>query len=468
MYNTLARAKEEFIPIEENRVSVYSCGPTLCQFVNVGECRRFLLVDLLRRYLEFRGFEVHLVMNITDLDDRTIEGAEKSGMSLGAFTGQYEKAFLEDLKTLRIKPATVYPKASEHVEDMIRLTQSLMEKGYAYEKFRSIYFDISRVKGYGRLSRIDLDKIRVGKTVDLDQYEKENPRDFTLLKRSTLNELKRGIFYKTRWGNLRPSWHMECSAMAMKYLPTPYDIHTSGLNLIFPHHENAVAIGQALSGQPPARYWLHNELVTANGGDGAGNSAGKSGNGLPALRDILERGFSGREVRYWLLSRHYRKPIHFSWAKLQGAKNTLAHLDRFVQKIRSCQAGPSLTEADQLIYDLRHGFIEALNDDLNMAPALAALFQFTRKVNRVMDRKGLCDPDRQKLLDALGKINVVLGFLDLESSEVDRQALDLIAARETARQEKDWPLADRLRTQLRELGVEVTDTRQGPVWRLVS
>jgi cysteinyl-tRNA synthetase len=318
LYNTKAHKKEEFIPIEENCVTMYSCGPTLCHPIQLGQCRRFLFSDLIRRYLEFKGYRVIHTMNLTDLDDRTIEGAQKDGLSLKEFTSKYHRAFLDDLGHLNIRRANAYPKASEHVDDMIELTQKLLEKGYAYEKFRSIYFDISRFKDYGKLSRIDLDKIRLGKTVNLDQYEKENPRDFTLLKRSTLNELKSGIFYETRWGNVRPSWHLECSAIAVKYLPPPYDIHTGGIDLIFPHHENAIAISQAATDESPANYWVHNELVMI---DGKKPSRFPDKNTL-FLREILSRGYSGREVRYWLLSHHYRKPIHFTWSKLETARNT--------------------------------------------------------------------------------------------------------------------------------------------------
>jgi len=252
IFNALSRGKEEFIPIEENRVTLYSCGPTLCEVIRLDHARRFLFSDLIRRYMEFKGYQVTHIMNVTDLDDRTIEGAEMAGMPLKKFTDKYYQSFLEDIDEVNIKRATAYPRSSEHIDDMIELTKKLLERGYAYEKFRSVYFDISRFKDYGRLSGIDLEKIKLGKTVDLDEYEKENPRDFTLLKRSTLSELKRGIYFKTQWGNVRPGWHLQCSAMAFKYLGSTYDIHTGGVNLTFPHHENTIAINQALSNTLPA------------------------------------------------------------------------------------------------------------------------------------------------------------------------------------------------------------------------
>ncbi|RLC22797.1 MAG: cysteine--tRNA ligase [Deltaproteobacteria bacterium] len=464
IYNTLSRKKEAFVPIEENRVGIYSCGPTLCQEIEVGQCRRFLFSDLMRRYLESKGYEVVHVMNVTDLDDRTIEGAEKAGLSLKEFTDRYYTAFLEDIDRLNVKRATRYVRASDHVDDMIRLTGKLLEKGFAYEKFHSIYFDISRFRDYGRLSRIDLDKIRLGKTVDLDQYEKENPRDFTLLKRSTLNELKKGIFFQTQWGNIRPSWHMECAAMALKHLGDRYDIHTSGVDLIFPHHENAIAISQAATGNLPANFWVHNEMVMVNGGEPAGNER----NTQLTLRDILAKGYTGREVRYWLLSRHYRKPIFFSWSKLDTARNTLAHMDKFVQKLHYSRPGPSDPEMDQIIYDLRKQSVESMDDDFNVSAALAALFRFIRRINRIMDHGGLSPDDRDKVLKVLGDVNSVLGVMILEIPEADETMAALIRERAEARARKDWETSDRLRAQLREMGIEVTDTAEGQVWRRIN
>ena len=464
LYNTFKRKKEDIVPIEENRITMYTCGPTLCHLIHLGQCRRFLFSDLIRCYLEFKGYQVTHIMNVTDLDDRTIEGAGKAGISLKDYTGKYYQAFLEDLEQLNIKRATEYPKASEHVDDMIKLTQKLLEKGYAYEKFRSVYFDISRFKDYGRLSRIDLDKMRLGKTVDLDQYEKGNPRDFVLLKRSTLNELKNGIFYQTRWGNVRPGWHIECSAMAMKYLAPTYDIHTSGVDLIFPHHENAIAISHALTDKTPANYWVHNELVMINGK----KPSRFSEEDTLSLRDILNHGYSGREVRYWIISHHYRKLIYFSWSKLETARNTIAHLDHFVRKLHFCQTGPGNLEMDQIVYDLRQRFTESMDDDFNVSVALAALFQFVHRINKIADRNGLSTDDKEKVLKVLERINSVLGVMDLAAPVAGQEVEALIEKREQARKNKDWESADRLRQELKEMGIEIIDSKEGPVWREVK
>jgi cysteinyl-tRNA synthetase len=464
LYNTLTRRKEDFLPIHDDRVSMYTCGPTLCQDIHIGQCRRFVFADLIKRYLLLKGFQVKHIMNMTDLDDRTIKGSEDAGVSLADFTEKYYEAFLDDIKQLHIMEATEYPKASLHVKEMINLTRKLLEKGYAYEKFRSIYFDISRFKEYGNLSRIDLEKIRIGKTVDLDQYEKENPRDFTLLKRSTLKELKKGIFYQTQWGNIRPGWHLQCSAMALHYLGAPYDIHTSGTELIFPHHENTIAIIKAMTEKAPANYWLHNELVHLD----SGKTAAPEDNGQLPLRELFHRGYTGREVRFWLLSRHYRKPLNFSWSKLDTARNTLNHLDHFVQKAHRCPTGDSDSEMDQRTYDLRHRFDEAMDDDFNIASGLAALFRFMREINRIMDRRGMALLDKGKIFDSLKRIDSVLGVLVLEPEGANAEIQTIVQQREEARKKKEWETADGLRRRLLEMGIEVFDTREGPVWRKTS
>jgi len=464
IYNTLTHQKEEFVPIENDRISIYSCGPTLCRPIHLGQCRRIVFSDLIRRYMEFKGYLVKHVMNVTDLDDTTIKGAEKAGTTLKDFTEKYYRIFMEDIDKLYVKRASEYPRASDHVEDMIQLTGKLLQRGYAYEKFRSVYFDISRLSDYGVLSRIDLEKIRLGKTVDLDLYEKENPRDFTLLKRSTLNELKRGIFYQTRWGNVRPSWHLECSAMAMRYLGQKYDIHTSGVDLIFPHHENVIAISKAATDELPANYWMHSELVMVDGKKPSRPSQEQS----LTLRNILDKGYSGRVVRYWLLGRHYRKPLFFSWNKLEATKNTVKHLDDFVQKIYSAKSGPPCPEMDQAIYDLKHQFTESMDDDFNISGALAALFGFIRKLNRVTDQNGLSAHDREKVINAMKRIDSVLGVMDFTPKTASKEIEEIIAKRESARQNRDWDTADRLRQQLKKMGIEVIDTKEGPAWRKVE
>jgi cysteinyl-tRNA synthetase len=461
LYNTLTRKKDPFIPAEENHVTLYTCGPTLCQFIHIGQARRLIFSDLIRRYLEYKGFGVTHVINVTDLDDRTIEGAAHAGMPLKDFTERFFQEFLKDLSALRVKKETQYPKASEYVDHMIDLVRRLLARGYAYEKFRSIYFDISRFRDYGKLSRIDLEKIHIGKTVDLEQYEKENPRDFTLFKRATLNELKKGIFYQTPWGSVRPSWHLECPAMALKLLGDTHDIHTGGVDLVFPHHENAVAIGHALTGKPFANYWIHNELVMINGK----KPSGEGDHSLYTIRSLLEKGYTGREIRYWLISHHYNKPISFSLAKLDTARNTISHLDEFMHRLHSCRSGEPHPAMDQLAYNVKHKFMESMDDDFNTSQALAALFEFIKSINRLMSTNGLAQKDKKKVEDALRGMDSVLGIMSVELPQADERVESLIEERERARKKKNWGIADRIRNQLREMGIEITDTHEGTTWR---
>jgi cysteinyl-tRNA synthetase len=280
-----------------------------------------------------------------------------------------------------------------------------------------------------------------------------------LLKRSTLNELKRGIFFSTKWGNIRPGWHIECAAMAMKYLNETFDIHTGGMDLIFPHHENEIAISEALTNKPLSHYWIHNEVVREK------NFSEIPGEKTITLREVLNKGYTGRQIRYWLINMHYRKALDFLWSKLTIAKNTVSRLDRFVHKLRSCQKGPVNIEIDQLIYDLRYKFIQEMNDDLNIAPALAALFEFIHKINRIIDSQGLDPSDRDKIEDVLSRLNSVLMVMDLTEAESSKHIEELIKERTYAREKKDWAKADKVRDELKELGVEVIDTRGGTRWR---
>jgi cysteinyl-tRNA synthetase len=461
IYNTLTRKKEAFIPAKENHVTLYTCGPTLCQLIHIGQARRLVFSDLIRRYLEHKGFGVTHVINVTDLDDRTIEGAAHAGVPLKDFTEKFLQEFMKDLFALHVKKETRYPKASEYVDHMIDLVRRLLVRGYAYEKFRSIYFDISRFREYGKLSKIDLEKIYIGKTVDLEQYEKENPRDFTLFKRATLNDLKKGNFYQTPWGNVRPSWHLECPAIALNLLGDTHDIHTGGVDLVFPHHENAIAIGYALTGKPFASYWIHNELVMIDGKKPSGEGA----HSLYTIRSLLEKGYTGREIRYWLISHHHNKPISFSLAKLDTARNTISHLDEFVHRLHSCRSGEPHPTMDQYVYNAKHKFTESMDDDFNTSQALAALFEFIKSINRVMSTNGLSKIDKKKVGEALQGIDSVLGIMSLEPPQADEGTAALIREREKARKEKNWAIADRIRNQIKEMGIEIIDTREGTRWR---
>lgn len=453
LFNTLSRAKEQFEPLLPGKVSMYSCGPTAHSRIHLGECRRFVFADILCRYLEYRGYAVTHIMNITDLDDKTIHGSEKAGIELSEFTDKHIDSFNKDLAFLRIKPAARYPKASKHVDDMILLADKLVKKGFAYEKLRSIYFNIARFSDYGKLSGININKIKIGATVDLDEYEKDNPRDFTLLKRSRLSELKRGIYTKTDWGNVRPSWHIQCVAMSMKYLGESFDIHTSSRELIFPHHENEIAIAKALTGKPLARYWVHCDRVLVDG-----KKIDEKGTGL-TLSDMIGMGYSEREIRYWLLSSHYRKPVAFSDDRMEDAKRTLKRLDACIHSLFNVKEGSPYPELDQLVYDIKHGFVSAMDNDLNISAAMASLFRMIKQINILVLEKKIDDRGALKIIDAFRNIDTVLKIFYFGEKLSDSKVQALIKKREKARKEKNWDIADKIRDQLISLGVVIQDRK---------
>ena len=456
LFNSMGRTKESFDPINPEKVSIYSCGPTAHARMSLGECRRFVFSDLLCRYLEYRGFSVTHVVNITDLDDKTIEGSEKAKQDLGEFTQGHINTFHEDINALGIKPADHYPKASEHVGDMVSLAEKLAGKGFAYEKLRSLYFDISRFSEYGHLSGIDLDKIKLGATVDLDEYEKDNPRDFTLFKRSRLSELRRGIFTKTPWGNVRPSWHIQCAAMSMKYLGETFDIHTSSRELVFPHHENEIAIAKALTGKPLARYWIHCDRILVDGKKMDEEEA------RITLPDLMDMGYTGREVRYWLIAGHYRKPLTFSIERLNNAKRGLQRMDRLIQALMNVKSnGASYEELDQILYDIRQGFISAMDDDLNISAALASIFKIIRQANRLIENNRLNVEDAEKIVAAFRQIDEVLHIFDFGDQLMDPEIQKLMGQRQIARSDKNWILADEIREKLRSMGVSIQDKKTG-------
>lgn len=462
-FNTMNKKKEVFKSQKEGEVTFYSCGPTAYEPANLSLCRRFVVADLIVRYLEARSYKVNSYMNFTDLDDNTIRGAEKAGMELKAFTEQYINSFLSDIHTLGVREATGYPKASEHVQEMIDLSHKLMHKGYAYEKHGSIYFDISKFQNYGRLSGIDLSMIQVGKTVDLDDYEKDNPRDFTLLKRSTLAELKKGIFFETDWGNVRPSWHVECSAMSTGYLGETLDIHTSSRDLMFPHHENEIAIAESLTGKPLARYWMHSELLLVDG-----KKMSSDNDNVVTLKDLLAMGFTGREVRFLLLSVQYRKPINFSIKRLENVRTALRRLDEFTSKLLCLPPGRPHPEVTAYVSAMEDQFFTAMDDDLNVSLAMAAIYTFIKKVNPILQVNHLDRDQKDYIVEKLSTINQVLKIFKLRGCPLEPEIDALIQLREKARIEKDWQMADSARTELADRGIAVIDTANGPIWKRVT
>ena len=455
LYNTMSRSKEPFEPLQPGKVSVYSCGPTADARMHIEECRRFVFSDILCRYLEFRGYSVKHIMNITDFDDKTIQGSEAAGEPLSDFTQKYIDLFKQDLKRLRIKPAEKYPRASEHIDDMVGLVKKLVDKGVAYEKLRSLYFNIGGFSEYGKLSGIDLNKIKLGATVDLNEYEKNNPRDFTLMKRARLSELKRGIYVKTEWGNVRPSWHIQCAAMSMKYLGESYDIHTSSRELVFPHHENEIAIAKAVTGKPLARFWIHCERVLMEN-----KAADGEKQALPTLDELIKEGFSPREIRFWLVSNHYRKPLTFSKTRLLiQTRRSLKRIDSCVHALMGIQDGNEYPDIDQLAYDIKQGFILAMDDDLNFPRALVVIFNIIKKINILIKDQQINSDNAAVLLSAFQNIDDVSRIFDFNPREVDPGLQELMEKREAARNAGDFEKADQIREKLRALGVDVQDLK---------
>jgi len=460
LFNTLARTKEFFQPINPKEVLIHSCGPTVHLVPHIGSYRRFVFSDLLTRYLVYKGYRVRNITSVIDLSDRAIRGADREHMDISEFTERSFKEFIGGMQKLNIRRESHYPKASENIDTMIHLSEKLVEKGFAYEKLKSVYFDISKLEDYGSLSKIDLNRMQQERTVDVDDYEKDSPVDFTLLKRSNLAELKRGIYFKTRWGNVRPSWHLECAAISMKYLGDTFDIHCSGSDLVFPHCENVMAIGKAATGKRLANYWLNSELVMMDG-----KKMSRSLDNFFTIEDLERRGFRGKEIRYFLLSSHYRKPLKFSFGALDTARNTIRKLDEFVQRLIHFTPGPGDPDTDQYVYDVKNGFMEGMDDDLNISAVFASLFGFVKKVNGPLSRHQLNGAERDKVLDVLKGIDAVLGIMSFEEEGLGVEASTLIRQREEMRKKGQWKEADEIRRKLSEMGIVIQDTPEGTLWR---
>jgi len=459
-YNVRTRQKEFFQPLRADEVRMASTGPSIHLVPHLGSYRRFAVSDLIVRTLRMKGYKVRHTINIVDLTDKTIAEAERAGLDHGEFTKRALGEFLRETATLRISEDVAYPSAQESVETMLGIVEKLVEKGYAYEKLRSVYFDISKFEDYGKLSNVDLGKVKSGKTVEDDEYEKDSPVDFTLLKRSTLAELKRGIYYKTRWGNVRPSWHLACAALSMKMLGDTFDIHASGSDIVFPHCENVLAIGKALTGKPPANYWISADLVMVEG-----KKMSRSLGNILTVADLEKQGYRGSEIRYFLLSSHYRKPLNFSPGAMETAKNTVEKLNDFIQRLIHFTPGAGCPDTDQFVYDLRHGFAEAMDDDLNISAALAALFGFVKRVSAPLARNAFSEKERDKILEALRSVDAVLAVMDFEEARLGDEAQRLIDLRNECRRNRRWKEADEIRDRLLAMGVEIKDTPAGTTWK---
>jgi cysteinyl-tRNA synthetase len=429
--------------MEEGKVGLYTCGPTVYDYAHIGNFRAFLFEDLLKRWLEYRGFKVMHVMNLTDVDDKTIRGSQKQGIPLGQYTEHYANAFFEDIKALNIKLADHYPKATGHIPEMVALVKTLIQKGYAYKsQDGSIYYAISKFRNYGKLSNIKVAELQAGARVKTDEYTKEEAQDFALWKAWTPED--GDVFWETELGKGRPGWHIECSAMSMRYLGETFDIHCGGIDNMFPHHENEIAQSEGATGKKFVNYWLHNEHLLVEGR----KMAKKLGN-FYTLRDLLGKGYDPIAIRYLLLSTHYRSQFNFTFEALDAAGAAVERLRNFVRRLQDAEGEGSGGKVAELLRGVQLGFGGAMDDDLNASVALGALFD----VGAVMKRF-------DGVLGVVGEVE--------QEDALPKEAKQLIEKREEARKAKDWATADALRARLSEMGVVVEDTAQGVRWRLVK
>ncbi len=437
IYNTPKRKKEMFKPIEKGKVGMYVCGPTIYNYVHLGNLRAYLFADILRRHLKFLKYKVKEVMNLTDVDDKTIRDSQKEKKSLSEFTKKYEKGFLEDIKEMNIEKPEVMPRATEHIKEMITIVKDLMNKGIAYKTDDGIYFSIKKFKNYGKLSKIKIKDLKIGASERIlkDEYDKENANDFALWKFYTPDD--GNVFWETEIGKGRPGWHIECSAMSMKYLGETFDIHTGGVDLIFPHHENEIAQSEAHTGKKFVNYWIHNEWVLIDG-----KKMSKSLENFYNLNDITTEGYSPLDLRYFYLTKIYRQKFNFTWKNLDSAKKSLQRLKNLISEISD-----DGKENKKYLKEFKN----AMNDDLNTPKALQVLWKLIR------DKKAEGKIQTIKKMDEIFGLNL----LKKEKIEIPSEIEKLIKEREKFRKEKNWERADELREEIGKKGWSVDDGERG-------
>ena len=460
LFNTLTRQKEIFTPIQPGKVGLYTCGPTVYDFAHIGNFRAFIFEDLLKRWLKHQGYQVTHVMNLTDIDDKTIKGSQRQVKPLREYTDFYAKAFFEDIRTLNIEAATVYPRATDHVPEMVTIIKALLQKGYAYKgDDGSIYFAINSLPSYGKLSHIKKGELKVGARVKQDEYAKEEAQDFALWKAWTPED--GDVYWETELGKGRPGWHIECSAMSMKYLGETFDIHCGGIDNMFPHHENEIAQSEAASGKPFVNYWMHNEHLQVEGK----KMAKRLGN-FYTLRDLLQKNCDPLAIRYLLLSTNYRQQFNFTFEGLEAAKGAIERIANLLRRLKDADGKGSPSDVDDLIRTVQKCFTDAMNDDLNVSVALASLFDFVRDVNNLLDSNVINKAEAKRLAEVIEDLNKVLAVVPKVIEEIlPKEAEDLIKKREEARKAKDWRAADQYRQQLKTMGIVIEDTAQGIRWK---
>jgi cysteinyl-tRNA synthetase len=461
IHNTLTRSLQEFIPLDSNgrQVGLYCCGPTVYDFAHIGNWRTFVFADLVRRSLEFFGYDVRHVMNITDVEDKIIRRVRETNTTLPDFTGKFEAAFLEDLGTLGCRPPHLTPRATAHIAEMQELIGRLISRGIAYVAADgSVYFSIGKYREcgctYGQLVKLNFDEMRVGQRVASDEYDKESVADFALWKARVPDD--GDVFWPSPWGEGRPGWHIECSAMSMKALGTSFDLHLGGEDLAFPHHEDEIAQSEGATGKPFVKYWMHGAHLMVEG-----KKMSKSLGNFFTLRDLVARDFSGREIRYLLLTAHYRETFNFTLDGLAGARTALARIDECVGKLREL-AAPSPDADSGSSSGLLDRFSTAIADDLNISAAWAAVFDWVRDANKRLADNSISPTDAARELGAWEKVDSVLGIDVGAKSGAPAEILALAEARAAAKKAKDFKRADAIRDELKGKGWAVEDTPKGP------
>lgn len=458
-YNSMSRRKEEFIPINDGEVGMYTCGPTVYNFAHIGNFRAYIFEDLLRRTLEYHGLKVKQVMNLTDVDDKTIRDSQAAGMQLREFTEKYKKAFFEDIDTLKIEKAEHYPAATDHIPEMIAIIEKLMDKGFAYAgDDGSVYFSIAKFADYGKLARIDMQNQRSGERVKNDEYAKDSVADFALWK--AYSEADGDVVWDSPWGKGRPGWHIECSGMSMKYLGKTFDIHTGGIDNMFPHHEDEIAQSECANDCKFVNYWLHCGYLIVDG-----EKMSKSLGNFYTLRDLMDKGYAPEEIRMVLLGTHYRKQLNFSEKALEQSRQAIRTFKDFFSRLRNAA---SENIDDSLAAKLEKAdtdFKECLGDDLNIAGATAILYGLMHDVNKMLDEDKLSSEGGEKVLELyrkFDKIYAVLGVDEDSESMIPEDVAKLASERQEARLSKDFATSDRIRDELKEMGWLVEDSADGP------
>lgn len=456
--NTLSRSVEEFVPLDPNRtiVKMYCCGPTVYDFGHIGNFRTFVFADLVRRYLEFRGYAVTHVMNITDVEDKIIRRVRETGLGLREYVSKFENAFLDDLKTLGCVLPHQMPRATGYIAEMIELIDALMKRGIAYKAADgSVYFSIEKYQGcgcrYGQLVNLNFDQMRVGDRVASDEYTKDSVADFALWKARVPED--GAVFWPSPWGEGRPGWHIECSAMSMKLLGASFDLHLGGEDLAFPHHEDEIAQSEGATGKPFVRYWLHGAHLLVEG-----KKMSKSLGNFFTLRDLLGKGFGGREIRYLLISAHYRETFNFTLEGLEGARSAIGRLDECLAKLQELAGATKAPADERLIND----FTAALDEDLNVASAWGTVFEWVREMNRLIASKQISATQAASALAAWEKLDSVLGLGRKGEVEAPPEIQALLEERQAARKTKDFRRSDAVRDELKAKGWLIEDTPKGP------